>query len=222
MSPPRKRRYLPNRRLEPACRELTLEQEERRRILRECINLWGPYSSDAAFAREQLERPPRTVRAWLAGYRPIPPYIGVRLATMRESLRRKAREQAREELRDRRIVPEPAVRAKVQKEREQLARVDDDQVLVRRAQDDGTFVESYESGYVPLRLSSSQSPARQKSGETSVPLGVTRTAAFGTRAPFPWTDRWLCRCSDPNRKTTWRKAKERTCARCGMAQPPAE
>lgn len=93
MTPPRKHPYYgAPRALSPALRPLTPEQDQRRYLLRDCINLCIPYVSDAAFAREHLLRPPRTVRAWLSGYRPIPDYIVPRLRSMREYLMRKARE----------------------------------------------------------------------------------------------------------------------------------
>jgi hypothetical protein len=212
MPPPQKRPYLPGRRLPLACRPLTSEQEAHRRLLRQCINLCDPYLSDAAFAREQLERPPRTVRAWLSGYRPIPDYVVTRLIAMRDYLRRKAREGAR-----------------------------DDRVLVRRVRDDGTSVEQYETGRLSIRdlrvpthraiAAAGVQPERISPGLGRYPRGPSVTVPSPARHDGPagtlpdprygeqYAGYWLCACSKSDRYRTWRKMAVAVCEKCGYRRP---
>jgi len=179
----------------PPAPHLTPELEGRRQLLRDCINACLPRKSDEQFARD-MHRDPRTIRRWLSGECRIPKPVADWLAGKRPHQKRKARESAREPTQP------------IDDERSWEMRTTQHPVRIPRPR-------------APLDVQY-DAAAQQKLGATSSPGDVTPGAVFGTRGPEPWNDRWLCRCSDAKRKVTWRKAGERVCPGCGLAQPPAE
>lgn len=218
-NPPTKRPYAVERFLQPARRELTPEQERRRRLLRASINGCDPRLSDRQFAIVELFRDVRTIRRWLAGEVPIPGNVMRRLETMRAYQLRRDRENQRI-LNSPRIdtSPAPAVQ-----------RFDDEQPWEMGVHHRALAAPRTQAEMTPPPPVAPISPTRRKYVPLGEQLAAARAAAadassaprVGTPAPPPYGQHWLCACSNPERKTTWRHIRQGICPTCHAVRPPA-